>query len=114
MLEKLKGLALRYEDLQAQLSDPAVYGDAGRLKKLNREMKELEPVAAGWRDWEAAERRRTEAEKLLHDPDFRELAQEELSAAKAELRRLADYYIMSYEAFFRVPSLPEGQDKSQA
>ena len=60
MLEKLKGLALRYEDLQAQLSDPAVYGDAGRLKKLNREMKELEPVAAGWRDWEAAERRRTD------------------------------------------------------
>ena len=33
---------------------------------------------------------------------------------QAELRRLADYYIMSYEAFFRVPSLPEGQDKSQA
>lgn len=33
---------------------------------------------------------------------------------QAELRRLADYYIMSYEAFFRVPSLPEEQDKSQA
>lgn len=26
---------------------------------------------------------------------------------QAELRRLADYYIMSYEAFFRVPSFPE-------
>ena len=106
MLEKLKGLALRYEDLQAQLSDPAVYGDAGRLKKLNREMKELEPVAAGWRDWEAAERRRTEAEKLLHDPDFRELAQEELSAAKAELRRL--------EEQLRVLLLPRDPDDNRS
>ena len=26
MLEKLKELALRYEDLQAQLADPSVYG----------------------------------------------------------------------------------------
>ena len=106
MLEKLKGLALRYEDLQAQLSDPAVYGDAGRLKKLNREMKELEPVAAGWRDWEAAERRRTEAEKLLHDPDFRELAQEELSAAKAELRRL--------EEQLRILLLPRDPDDNRS
>ena len=32
MLEKLKELALRYEDLQAQLADPSVYGDAERLK----------------------------------------------------------------------------------
>ena len=27
MLEKLKAISLRYEDLQAQLADPAVYGD---------------------------------------------------------------------------------------
>ena len=30
MLEKLRELALRYEDLQAQLADPTVYGDADR------------------------------------------------------------------------------------
>lgn len=88
MLEKLRGLALRYEDLQAQLSDPAVYTDAGRLKTVNRELKELAPVAEAWQEWEQAERRRAEAEELLRDPDVRELAQEELSAAKAELQRL--------------------------
>ena len=41
MLEKLKELALRYEDLQAQLADPSVYGDAERLKTVNRELKDL-------------------------------------------------------------------------
>ena len=92
MLEKLKGLALRYEDLEAQLADPAVYGDAGRLRDVNRELKELAPIAEVWRDWEAAERRRADAEASLRDPDLRELAQEELSEAKAELRRLEERF----------------------
>ena len=45
MQEKLKELALRYEDLQAQLADPSVYGDAERLKTVNRELKDLTPVS---------------------------------------------------------------------
>ena len=48
MREKLKEVALRYEDLQAQLGDPAVYGDSERLKAVTRELKELEPVVAAW------------------------------------------------------------------
>ena len=90
MLDKLKELALRYEDLEAQLSDPAVYGDAARLRSINRELKELAPIVEAWRAWERAERKRAEAEELLHDPDFRELAQEELSAAREEQERLLD------------------------
>mgnify|MGYP006946962573 CR=1 FL=1 len=31
MLEKLKGLALRYEDLETRLGDPKVYGDTEKL-----------------------------------------------------------------------------------
>ena len=38
MLERLKELALRKEDLEAQLADPAVYGDPGPLRDLNREL----------------------------------------------------------------------------
>ena len=41
MLEKLKELALRQEDLEAQLADPAVYGDSARLREIQRELKEL-------------------------------------------------------------------------
>ena len=35
MQEKLKELALRYEDLQAQLADPSVYGDAERRRSCS-------------------------------------------------------------------------------
>lgn len=88
MLEKIRALALRYEDLEAQLTDPSVYGDAGRLRDVNRELKELGPIAESWRAWEAAERRRSDAEASLRDPDLRELAREELAAARAEQQRL--------------------------
>ena len=90
MLDKLKELALRYEDLEAQLSDPAVYGDAGRLRQINRERKELGPVVETYLAYLRAEQERAEAEELLHDPDFHELAQEELVSAKLEMERLRE------------------------
>ena len=89
MLERLRELALRQEDLEAQLADPAVYGDGKRLAAIQRELKELTPVAEAGRALEAAERRREEAEALLRDPELKALAQGELAAAKAEaLKRL--------------------------
>ena len=44
MQEKLKALALRYEDLEFQLSQPTVYGNSEKLRSINRELKELGPV----------------------------------------------------------------------
>ena len=90
MLERIKELALRREDLEAQLADPAVYGDSERLRALRRELKELTPAAEAAQALEAVRRRREEAEALLRDPELRELAQEELSAAKAEAERLQE------------------------
>ena len=88
MLEQLKTLALRREDLEAQLADPAVYGDAARVREINRELKELAPVVEAYQAYERAERDRAEAEAMLRDPELRDLAQEELAAARAELERL--------------------------
>mgnify|MGYP002541156200 CR=1 FL=1 len=88
MLEKLKELALRYEDLQAQLADPTVYGDADRLRTVNRELKELAPVAETYQAYQKAEADSAAAEAMLSDPELRELAQEELAAARQEMERL--------------------------
>ena len=88
MLEKLKELALRYEDLQAQLADPSVYGDAERLKTVNRELKDLAPVAEAYQAYRQTEADRAAAEELLSDPEMRELAQEELTAAREAMGRL--------------------------
>lgn len=90
MLEKLKALELRYEDLQNQLGDPKVYSDSERLRQVNRELKELSPIAETYRAYIAADSRKKESEELLHDPDLKEIAQEELLEAKAELESLKE------------------------
>ena len=90
MLEKLKALDLRYEDLETQLGDPKVYGDAEKLRQVNRELKELFPVVEAYRAYRDVEARRREAEELLHDPEMKEMAQEELAEAKVELEALKE------------------------
>ena len=88
MLDKLNALVLRWEDLEAQLSDPAVYRDTEKLRNVNRELKELGPVVETYQAYRQAQQSRAEAEELLHDPEFRTLAQEELAAAKAKQEQL--------------------------
>ena len=90
MLDKLKDLDLRYEDLESQLGDPRVYGDAEKLRQVNRELKELLPVVEIYRAYQAADSRRREAEELLHDPEMKEMAQDELAEAKEELEQLKE------------------------
>ena len=88
MQEKLKALALRYEDLQFQLSRPDVYGNGEKLRNINRELKELGPVVEAYKAWSQAAADKAAAEELLHDPEFREMAQEELASTKELLEQL--------------------------
>ena len=90
MLYKLKDLDLRSEDLESQLGDPRVYGDAEKLRQVNRELKELLPVVETYRAYQAADSRRREAEELLHDLEMKEMAQDELAEAKEELEQLKE------------------------
>ena len=90
MLDKLKDLDLRYEDLESQLGDPRVYGDAEKLRQVNRELKELLPVVETYRAYQTADSRRREAEELLHDPEMKDMAQDELAEAKEELEQLKE------------------------
>ena len=90
MLDKLKDLDLRYEDLESQLGDPRVYGDAEKRRQVTRELKERLPVVETYRAYQAADSRRREAEELLHDPEMKEMAQAELAEAKEELEQLKE------------------------
>ena len=90
MLDKLRAVANRQEALVSQLEDPATYADPDLLRRLTREQKELEPVAEAYRAYRAAEERERSARELLEDPELREMAQEEIQSAKAEMDRLRE------------------------
>ena len=90
MLEKLQAIARRLDQVERQLSDPAVYADRESLTRLSREQKELTPIVAAFRAWQQAETDCAGAQELLSDPEMRELAQEELHRARQERDRLSE------------------------
>ena len=90
MLEKLKGIEEHYEDVQAQLADPAVYADSDLLRRLSREQKELEPIVEAYRAYRKWVADEAAARALLSDPELKEMAQEEFHTARAELERLRE------------------------
>ena len=90
MLEKMKAIEARLAEVERQLSDPTVYTDRERLTALSREQKELTPIAACARAYAQTAQTAEDACAMLSDPELRELAQEELSAAKVEMERLTE------------------------
>ena len=88
--DKLRAVALRYEDVQQQLADPAVYADARRLRALSREEKELSAVAEGWQALRARRADLAAALELAEEPSFREGAREEIDAARADIENLTE------------------------
>lgn len=90
MLDKLRAIANRLEAIVTQMEDPATYADPDLLRRLTREQKELEPVAEAYRAFEQAEADLASAQELLSDPEMKEMAQEEIQRAKAEMERLRE------------------------
>ena len=85
---KLDSLVERAEEVGALLADPAVLSDNDRFRRLSKEHAELEPVVAAVTALQDAERRLADAGGLLKDPDFREMAEQEMADTSAELARL--------------------------
>ena len=88
MWEKLKQLARRYDEVGELLEVPEIYADPKKLRALTREQKELEGVVTAYRAYLKCEDDIAQALELTGDPELKDMAQEELSAAKAEKERL--------------------------
>ncbi|MGX5730719.1 peptide chain release factor 1 [Pseudoxanthomonas beigongshangi] len=87
---KLEALAERREELERLLADPGVAGDNERFRNYSREFAQLEPVATALAEEARARRDLASAEAMRGDPDLSELAEEEISIARARLAELED------------------------
>ncbi|MEG0765993.1 MAG: PCRF domain-containing protein, partial [Pseudoflavonifractor sp.] len=90
MLDKLKSLELHFQDLEARLNASETYENQELVTKLNKEQKELAPVVETYRALIRRQQDLKDAEDLMSDPEMKEMAQEEFSAAKADLERLEE------------------------
>ncbi len=85
---KLLALAERREELERLLSDPDVVADNERFRNFSREFSQLEPIATALANETRALEDLASAEAMRADPELRELAEEEITAAQARLQAL--------------------------
>ena len=90
MLNKLQAVANRFEELCAKSEQPDFYNDPKKAAKLLRERNDLEPIVAAFQAYQKAEADMADSLELMSDPEMKELAQEEYSAAKAAKEELFD------------------------
>ena len=88
MQDKLAAVEARYSQIQAQLAANETYADPELVSRLNKEQKELEPLATAYRGLVKAQQALQDARALLSDPELKELAQEEERQAREEVERL--------------------------
>lgn len=93
MLEKLKGIKERYEQLTALLSDPAVIGDQNRYRELSKEQAGLTDIVNAYDEYMAAEAEIESCKAMLEEADdaaMREMIHEELNGLSAKEHELSE------------------------
>ncbi len=92
MIEKLREIQKRYDEVASQLADAGVVSDMERYKALAKEYKELSPLVEKYTDYRKAEDDLREAEELLgeSDAELRTLAEEQAADARTRMADLQD------------------------
>ncbi len=91
MFDKLEDILRRYEDINAELSNPDVVNDQARFRSLMKEQNNLEPLVNAYKEYKKTKQSIEDSLAMLDeesDEELREMAKEELNAAKADEERL--------------------------
>jgi peptide chain release factor 1 len=81
-------LAMRLAELDASLADPQLAADIQRWRKLAREQAEAASVLALYRRYQQRERDLAAARELQGEPEFAQMAADEIAQAGLDLERL--------------------------
>jgi peptide chain release factor 1 len=92
ILDKLKEIENKYQELEKSLADPQLFSQPDRYQRLAKEHKSLAPLVSAFREWKEVTRREEEARELLRegDEEIRELAREELRELEGKAQELEE------------------------
>lgn len=91
MFDRLDDLLIRYEELMEELGSPEVASDTNRFRKLMKEQSDLAPIVEAYKEYKKAKQDVEDSLALLDeesDEEMREMAKEELNAAKKRIEDL--------------------------
>jgi peptide chain release factor 1 len=90
MLERLKDVAVRLNELNEFLMDPAVSSDRNRMRDLSKEHAELAPIVEGYRRHTELSEQLADVLEMMEDPELKEMALEEKSSLEAALAEMEE------------------------
>jgi peptide chain release factor 1 len=93
ILQKLDGLAGRFDEISTLITDPSVIADRKRYVRLTKEYKELERLIEVRRKYIQTLRNVAEAKEILaseQDPEMRKIANEEVEAGRQRLPEIEE------------------------
>lgn len=94
MVDKLKLIEERYNEINEKLADPAVINNADLYKDLMKEYKNLTPIFEKIKEYNAVKKSFDEAEELLNagglEKDFKEMVQAEYEESKEKLEVISE------------------------
>ena len=94
MIEKVRLMEQRYNELSNKLSEPGIADDQKLFTDLMKEFKNLTPVVEKYREYEKAANSFNEAKELLDaggmDKDFKEMVQSEFDESKKDMEKFSD------------------------
>ena len=88
MLDKLRAVEARYEQMMAEMADPAVQADTAKFRSLSKALAETQPLVDAFGEYRRVVEKVADTQELLKDPDMRELAQDELGSLESQRDKL--------------------------
>lgn len=88
MIDRLEEIELRFQEVESKLQDPSYATKPQELAKLGKKRAELEEIVEVIREYRTATSNRDQAEELIEDPEMRDMAVEELAAARQKISEL--------------------------
>jgi peptide chain release factor 1 len=84
---KLDEMERRFDELTAQMADPAVINDSAQYRKVTKAQSDLSDIVARYREWKTANQNLEEARVMLTDADqdLREMARDEVTRLEPQL-----------------------------
>jgi len=79
MFEKLQSIEAKYEQMTAEMADPAVQADNSKFRTLSKGVADMQELVDTFREYKDVVAQTAATEEMLKDPDMRELAQEEMT-----------------------------------
>ncbi len=78
MFDKLASVEAKYDQMMAEMADPAVQADTAKFRTNSKALADMQPLVDKFREYKDVVAQVNATEELLKDADMRELAQEEM------------------------------------